>query len=172
MDLNDILKHDIVRQLNLRRYLREIVKAEAKRPPQLGLLIDGPNIFRKEFQIDLADVRKKAMKYGEIKIAKAFLNQYANQKLIEAVTNQGFEPAMSISEDVDVELAVEAMDLILSNKIDTLVLVSRDGDYLPVIRRAKEKNKKVILISTQPGLSLALKNAADKVELLSKRKLF
>jgi len=172
MEINDILKLDIVKQLNLRRYLREIIKAEAKRKPQVGLLIDGPNIMRKEFQVDLADVRKKAGKYGEIKIAKAFLNQYAKDKLIEAVANQGFEPAMSISEDVDVELAVEAMDLIFSNKIDTLVLVTRDGDFLPLIRRAKEKNKKVILLGAQPGLSLALKNAADKTEILSKRKLF
>lgn len=172
MELNEVLKLDIIRQLNLRKYLREIIRAEAKRPDQVGLLIDGPNIIRKEFQIDLADVRKKASKYGEIKIAKAFLNQYAKDKLIEAVTNQGFEPVMSISEDVDVELAVEAMDLITSNKIDILALVTRDGDFLPVIRRAKEKNKKVILIGTKPGLSIALKNAADKTELLSKRKLF
>lgn len=172
MELNDIMKLDIVKQLNLRKYARDIIRAEAKRPDQVGLLIDGPNIIRKEFQIDLADVRKKAQKYGEIKIAKAFLNQYAKDKLIEAVTNQGFEPVMSISEDVDVELAVEAMDLIMSNKIDTLAIVTRDGDFLPVIRRAKEKNKKVILVSAQPGMSIALKNAADKVELLAKRKLF
>ena len=172
MDLNDILHLDVVKQLNIRRYLREIVRAEAKRKPQVGLLIDGPNIIRKEFQINLADVRKKARKYGEIKIAKAFLNQHAKDKLIEAVTNQGFEPIMSISDDVDVELAVEAMDMVSSNKIDVLALVTRDGDFLPVVRRAKERNKKVILIGVNPGLSLALKNAADKTEILQKRKLF
>ena len=172
MDINDLLRLDIVKQLNLRRYLREFIKSEKKRPPSVALLIDGPNIIRKEFQIDFGDIRKRAEKYGELKIAKAFLNHYAKEKLIQAITNQGFEPVLSISEDVDVDLATEAMDAIYNNLIDTIILVTRDGDFLPVIRKAKEKSKQTVVFGVEPNFSQALQNAADRTELIKKRKLF
>ena len=172
MDLNELLKLDIVKQLNLRKYLRDFIKTEKKRLPSVALLIDGPNIMRREFQVDFADIRKRAEKYGEIKVAKAFLNQYAKEKLIEAVTNQGFEPVLSISEDVDVDLATEAMDQVHNSLMDTIIFVTRDGDFLPVIRKAKEKNKQTVVFGVEPNFSIALQNAADKTEIIKKRKLF
>lgn len=170
MDINDLIRQG-ARQLDVRKYLREYIRAEKKRPKNVGLLIDGPNIIRKEFSIDLADVRKRAEKYGNLKTAKVFLNQYAKEKLIEAVANQGFEPVMSISEDVDVDMAVEAMDMIRDAWLDIIILVTRDADFLPVFRRAKEKNKTIMVFGPKGGIAAALKNAADKVEFLSTRRL-
>ncbi|MFH1786987.1 MAG: TIGR00288 family NYN domain-containing protein [archaeon] len=163
MDIRNIRKY-------LHPYIKEFIRQEKTRPKNVGLLIDGPNIVRKEFSVDFDEIRKKAQKYGDLKIAKAFLNQYAKEKLIEAIANQGFEPVMSISEDVDVDVAVEAVELIHNPLIDIIIIASRDSDYLPVFRLAKEKNKTIIVFGAEPGFSQALKNAADKYEVLGKRK--
>ncbi|MEM0330305.1 MAG: NYN domain-containing protein, partial [Archaeoglobaceae archaeon] len=77
----------------------------------MGVLVDGPNMLRKEFNTNLKEIRELLAEYGDIKIAKVFLNQYATDKLVEAIENQGFEPVVT-SGDVDVRMAVEAMELI------------------------------------------------------------
>ena len=79
-----------------------------KGKPRIALLIDGPNILRKEFSVNLPAVRKELMKHGDIRIAKIYLDQYASQKLIEAMVNQGFD-TVTTTGDVDVTMAVEAV---------------------------------------------------------------
>ena len=136
----------------------------------VAILVDGPNMLRKEFTIDLKEIRKRASKYGRIIIAKVFLNQFAPQKLIEAVVNEGFEIEMVLAEkedtDVDVSLAISAMEAIMNKQIDTLILVTRDTDFLPVIHKAKEYGKKAVVFGMRKGFSSALRNTADKVEYL------
>jgi uncharacterized protein (TIGR00288 family) len=58
----------------------------------IGLRVDGPNMLRKEFDCNLDTVKDLIAEYGNIKVGKVFLNQYASDKLIEAVVNQGFSP--------------------------------------------------------------------------------
>ena len=59
--------------------------------PKIAFFIDGPNMIRKEFNLNLKDIRKRVEKYGRITVGKVFLNQFASDKLIEAVANEGFE---------------------------------------------------------------------------------
>ncbi|HPE63750.1 MAG TPA: TIGR00288 family NYN domain-containing protein [Methanothrix sp.] len=132
---------------------------------KIGLLVDGPNMLRKEFQIDLEEIRDILKDYGDIKIGRVFLNQYASEKLVEAVENQGFEPVICTS-DVDVKLAVEAMDLIYSPVIDTIALITRDADFKPVLLKAMEHGKETIIFGAEPGFSVALRNSADYVIVL------
>lgn len=139
----------------------------------LALFVDGPNIIRREFNIDLDELRRKAERYGRIVVGKIFLNQYASDKLIEAVANQGFEPKVVLAgereSDVDVSVAVDIVKASFDNNIHIIALVSRDADYLPALQLAKEKGKTVLVVGTKPGFSKALQHAADYVELLSKR---
>jgi len=74
-------------------------------------------MLRKEFQIDLEEIRNTLKEFGDIKVGRVYLNQYASEKLVEAIENQGFEPVVS-SSDVDVRLAVEATELIFNPNID------------------------------------------------------
>jgi uncharacterized protein (TIGR00288 family) len=60
-------------------------------------------------------------------------------------------------------MAVNAMDAIYNENIDTLVLVTRDMDFLPVIQKAKERGMNTVIMGMEPGFSTALKNAADEV---------
>lgn len=140
---------------------------------RVGIFVDGPNMLRKEFMIDLGEVRRVARKFGKISISKVFINQFAPEKLIEAVINEGFECIMVLgqmsedkSTDVDVSLATAAVEAIMENNIETLVIVTRDADFLPVMQKAKEHGKTVVVIASEPGFSVSLKNAADHVELL------
>jgi uncharacterized LabA/DUF88 family protein len=94
-----------------------------------------------------------------------FINQYASNKLIEAIENHGLEPIVC-STDVDVRLAVEGMELVYNPNIDTIAIVTRDADFKPLLNKANEKGKETIIFGIQPGFSIALKNSADYVILL------
>ena len=133
-----------------------------KKEKNIACFVDGPNMLRKELGVDLDTVKKKLQKLGSIKVAKVFLDQYASDKLIEAVTNQGFE-AQIVPSDVDVALAVEAMQSVFSEHVDAIAVVSRDSDFKPLLMRAKEKGKETIVVGTEPDFSTALKNTADIV---------
>ena len=140
----------------------------------VAFFVDGPNLIRKEFGVNLDELRKKAAKYGRIMIAKVFLNQYASEKLIEAIANQGFEPhitlAGEVESDVDVAVAVDIVKAAYNPGVDIIALGSRDADYLPAVSVAKSKGKKVLVIGAEPGFSKALQHAADYIELLSVNK--
>ena len=147
-------------------------RSRKKPSEKIALFVDGPNMLRKEFMIDLRELRRKAEKYGRIVIAKVFLNQFAPRKLIEAVVNEGFEIEMILAEeedtDVDVCLAISAMETILTKDIDIIAIATRDADFVPLVHKAKERGKKVIIFGTEPGFSSALKNSADRVNFCKK----
>ncbi|QHN07928.1 TIGR00288 family NYN domain-containing protein [Methanothermobacter sp. THM-2] len=126
----------------------------------LGLLVDGPNMLRKEFCSDLDFVKNLLADRGNLRVGKVLLNQYASDKLIEAVVNQGFSP-MIVAGDVDVQLAVEAFELIHNPHIDVVALMTRNADFLPLINIAKENGKETLVIGAEPGFSIALQNSAD-----------
>ncbi|MCD6415053.1 MAG: TIGR00288 family NYN domain-containing protein [Candidatus Diapherotrites archaeon] len=135
------------------------------RKKHIAVLVDGPNVLRKEFRINLDEVKEKLKSRGVIKVGKVFLDQYAPDKLIEAVTNQGFETIIT-STDVDVSMAVEAMELVYNPAIDVIALMTRDADFQPVLIKAKSRGKETIVIGMQPGFSPALKNTADEVVMM------
>ena len=139
------------------------IKQDGKnRNGKMALLIDGPNMLRKEFNIDLDKIREALDEFGSVVIGRVYLNQYASDKLIEAIANQGYEPKVSAG-DVDVEMAVDGTELIFNNNIDTIVYMTRDADFLPAIRKAKEYGKNIIIIGAEPGFSTAIQNIADYV---------
>lgn len=145
--------------------LKDTVKSE----PNVAIFVDGPNVVRKEFDLDLDELREETGEFGNIKIGKVFLNQYASDKLIEAIISQGFEAELGLGgekakeSDVDVYMAVNAVEAVFNDDIDVIVLVTRDTDFLPVIQKAKEHGKETVVIGMEPGFSTALKNAADQV---------
>lgn len=138
--------------------------------PKVAIFVDGPNMLRKEFMIDLRELKKRALKYGRIVVAKVFVNQFAPEKLIEAVINEGFEVIMILAmqeedaNDVDVSLAVAATEAAVATDMDYIAIASRDADFLPVVQKAKQYGKKVIVFGAEPGFASSLQNAADFVE--------
>lgn len=139
---------------------------------RVALFVDGPNMLRKEFMVDLRELKKRAQKYGTIAVAQVFLNQFAPEKLIEAVINEGFRSIIILAQqtegesDIDVALAVSAVEAAIARDIDVIALASRDADFLPVIQMAKEYGKKTVVFGAEPGFASSLQNAADAVEMM------
>ena len=132
----------------------------------IGLLVNGPNVLLRKFNVDLQDILNAVKSLGRIVVGKVILNHNAPQKLIEAVINHGLEPLI-VNGRADVAFTVEAMRLIYNSKINALALAVRDSHFLPVLIEAKKAGKEVIILG--PGdLSEALQNAADKVIILGK----
>ena len=144
------------------RYVGSVARKKRKKDRKIGLLIDGPNILRKEFGINLDDLKAILEDEGDIRIGKVLLNQYASQGLIEAIANQGFD-SIVVAGDTDVRMGIEAMEMIYNDTIDTVALASRDADFLPILVKSKEFGKETIVIGAEPGFSIALQNAADTV---------
>ncbi|NJE85807.1 TIGR00288 family NYN domain-containing protein [Thermococcus sp. CX2] len=143
-----------------------MMRRKISRGKRIALLIDGPNILRKEFGVRLEDIVEALEGIGDLRVAKVILNQYAPQGLIEAVANQGFEVVV-VSGETGVKLAVEAMREIYNPNIDVIALATRNAEFLPVILKAKEKGKETIVIGIEPGFSAALKHAADYTVILT-----
>lgn len=129
---------------------------------EIALLVDGPNTIRKSVNIDLKEVKDELVKMGNLRLARIYLDQYASDKLIEAMVNQGFETEISTG-DVDVTMAIEAMEFVLDPKIDVIALMTRDTDYIPVLRKAKLYGKSTVIVATDIAFSAALRNTADEV---------
>lgn len=147
----------------------DIFKPFLKKERQnIAVLVDGPNILRKSFNIDLSEVRSELSKYGEIRIANVYLDQYASDKLIEAIKNQGFDTRTTTG-DVDVTMAIEGMEYVLDSNIDIIALMTRDTDYLPLLVKARARGKKSIILATDFAFSAALKNTADIVLIFKAR---
>jgi uncharacterized protein (TIGR00288 family) len=146
------------------RILKRGEREETEEGPKkkVGLVIDGPNILRKEFGIKLEDIIEALNRIGSVRIAKVILNQYAPQGLVEAIVNQGLEPVI-VAGDTDVRVAIETMEMVYNSDVDVIALASRDADFLPLIIEAKRRGKETVVIGVEPGFSVALQNAADYV---------
>ena len=139
-----------------------------KETKKIAFFVDGPNMLRKEFDVDLAVVKNELEKFGSLAVLKIFLNQFAPDKLIEAVVNQGFEPLIVTSDDVDAPMAAEAMESIFNEHIDIIALMTRDADFKSVLSKAKAKGKETIVVGSEP-FAAALKNTADHVLIMDKK---
>ena len=152
---------------NLEKFKEYIPRMGEPNVKSVALLIDGPNMLRKEFDFDLEVVQELLTDYGKIRVGKVFLNQYASDKLIEAIVNQGLSPII-VAGDIDVQMAVEAFEAIHNPNIDVVALMTRNTDFLPLINIAKENGKETLVIGAEPGFSIALKNSADSTIVLKK----
>lgn len=85
-------------------------------------------MLRKEFSFDLDTVQELLADFGKIKVGKVFLNQYASDKLIEAIVRQGMSPII-VAGDIDVQMAVEAFEAIHNPNIDVVALMTRNTDF-------------------------------------------
>jgi len=146
-------------------FIRRIFKKDRL---DIALLVDGPNILRKAFNVDLSIVKKEVQKYGNIRVSKIYLDQYASDKLIEATINQGFDIEITTG-DVDVTMAIEAMEFVMNKDIDVIALMTRDTDYRPVLVKAKAYGKSTMILATDVAFSAALKNTADHIVIFHER---
>ncbi|MFB6173959.1 MAG: NYN domain-containing protein [Halobacteriales archaeon] len=131
-------------------------------PEGVALLVDGPNCFREEFDVDLADLKRAGEGIGRLAVARVYLDDGAPSGLVRAVEAHGFEVVVT-SGDVDVRLAVDAVDLACDAGLGTLAVVSRDADFKPALEAASRRGLRTVAIAPgEHGRSAGLANAADE----------
>lgn len=128
----------------------------------VGLFIDGPNMMRKDVHIDVRKVIEECKKFGNLVIKNVYLNKHATEGLIHAMKNEKLNVIIT-EYDVDIPLALDASEAVFEDKIDILVLLTRDTDYLPLLVKAKKRGILTIVMGGEIGFSVALKHTADKV---------
>ena len=142
--------------------LRDLLGDSAgERAGGVALFVDGPNVLRDEFDVDLDDVRAAAEEAGPLAVTRLYLDEHAPPKLIQAAEARGYDVRVT-SGDVDVKLAVDAVELVLSEHVDVLAVASRDTDFKPVLEKASRRGVRTLAIAPgEHGRSDALQNAAD-----------
>jgi len=121
------------------------------------VLIDYENVltlFRKNVlkrgQIDWAQVVSTARRFGSVLICKAYADWEGNLDVRKRIQNLGIEPvtvqkSKNSKNGADVKIAVDAIDLtVVRNDIPTVVLVSGDGDFTPLVNYLKSQAKYVV----------------------------
>ncbi|PSQ33181.1 NYN domain-containing protein [Halobacteriales archaeon QS_9_70_65] len=128
---------------------------------RVGIFVDGPNVFRAEFDVDLDELRAIAREEGSVAVARVYVDENASPGLIQAAEARGFE-VVTTSGDVDVRLAVDAVEAATAGQVDTLVVVSRDTDFKPVVETAAKRGLRTVAVAPGThGRSDALRNAAN-----------
>ncbi|MBI2984235.1 MAG: NYN domain-containing protein [Candidatus Kerfeldbacteria bacterium] len=103
------------------------------------------------------------------------------QKFFDALGKQGFEvkmkdlqvfPGGAKKGDWDVGITIDAIRM--ADRLDTIVLVAGDGDYVPLVRYLQEaKGCRVEVMAFQESTAMKLREAADAfVDLSSDKKKY
>lgn len=128
----------------------------------VALFVDGPNVLRQEFDVDLDEVRAVAGEYGRLATTRLYLDENAPRELIQAAEARGFAVVVT-SGDVDVKLAVDATRFAVERRAETIAIASRDTDFKPVLEVANEYGLETLAIAPgEYGRSDALRNAASE----------
>jgi uncharacterized protein (TIGR00288 family) len=128
---------------------------------RVGLFVDGPNVLRNEFDVDLDEVRTIGESYGPLTATRLYLDENASPGLIQAGEARGFE-VITTSGDVDVRLAVDVTEAVTADRIDTVVIASRDTDFKPALEVAARNGVRTVALAPgEHGKSDALQNAAQ-----------
>lgn len=137
-----------------------------RRTRRYGLFVDGPNLIREEFDVDLTEVREAADAHGHVAIARVYLDHKASAGLIQAAEATGFA-VRTTSGDVDVAMSIEATSAIERETIDGVAIASRDLDFKPVLELARERGLATLVIApSHRGRSAGLVAAADEAIVL------
>ncbi|SEW27967.1 NYN domain-containing protein [Halobacterium jilantaiense] len=143
--------------------LRELLGTDAG---GVALFVDGPNVLREEFDVDLDDVRDAASEVGALAVTRLYLDEHATPSLIQAGEARGYDVRVT-SGDVDVKLAVDATELVLDDGVDVLAVASRDTDFKPVFEQAERRGVRTLAIAPgEHGRSDALRHAATDAVVL------
>lgn len=131
-------------------------------PQGVALFVDGPNVLRDEFDVDLDDVRAAAGDAGPLVATRLYLDEHAPPGLIQAAEARGYR-VITTSGDVDVRLAVDVARFAAEGRAATVAVASRDTDFKPAVEAANEYGLATLAIAPGSyGRSDALRNAVDR----------
>jgi uncharacterized protein (TIGR00288 family) len=110
----------------------------------------------------LSRLRPILEEIGDIKIGKVVVLQKQAAEHSKVIGQEGFIPVI-VHGDLDIHLALEAMEFIYNEKIETLAIVTENVNLSLLLNRARELGKEVILLYTSENVDRGLQHAADIV---------
>ncbi|MDM0068927.1 NYN domain-containing protein [Variovorax sp. J31P207] len=117
--------------------------------PRVMLLVDADNVS--------ADVIEQAVErtlaeHGAVHARRAYCNAETALKQQSLFKRLSIRPMVNLSagkNSTDIALAVDAIDLVIAERPDVVVLVSSDSDFAPLVIRLREKGCRVCGIGQQ-----------------------
>jgi uncharacterized protein (TIGR00288 family) len=113
------------------------------------LLIDADNVSGDVIE---QAVQRTMAEYGAIHIRRAYGNAETAVKQQALFKRLSVRPMVNLSagkNSTDIALAVDALDLVIAERPDVVVLVSSDSDFAPLVIRLREKGCRVCGIGQQ-----------------------
>jgi uncharacterized LabA/DUF88 family protein len=151
-------------------------------PEDLAIFIDWENIYistvsEYNAKPNVSAILEKAREYGRIVSATAYADWtdgdfrdapptlYSNgisPRYISARYFPGGKSSKRRTNSIDVMLAVECSDFLHNHpQVDTYVLVTGDGDFIPLVSLLRGRGKKVVVIGVSEATSYHLIESAD-----------
>src|ERR687895_702727 len=151
-------------------------------PEDLAIFIDWENIYistvsEYNSKPNVSAILEKSREYGRIVSATAYADWtegdfrqapptlYSNgisPRYISARYFPGGKASKRRTNSIDVMLAVECSDFLHNHpQVDTYVLVTGDGDFIPLVSLLRSKGKNVVVIGVSEATSYHLIESAD-----------
>jgi uncharacterized protein (TIGR00288 family) len=117
--------------------------------PRVMLLIDADNVSTDVIE---QAVQRTLSEYGAVHVRRAYCNAETALKQQALFKRLSVRPMVNISagkNSTDIALAVDAIDLVMAERPDVVVLVSSDSDFAPLVIRLREKGCRVCGLGQQ-----------------------
>ncbi|RZL64806.1 MAG: NYN domain-containing protein [Variovorax sp.] len=117
--------------------------------PRVMLLIDADNVSSDVIE---QAVQHAMTEHGAAHVRRAYCNAETALKQQALFKRLSVRPMVNISagkNSTDIALAVDAIDLVIAERPDIVVLVSSDSDFAPLVIRLREKGCRVCGIGQQ-----------------------
>jgi uncharacterized protein (TIGR00288 family) len=122
---------------------------------------------------DVEELFRRLVDRGRLLVKRAYADwvryPHAREKLMRSGVELIEMPAGPKGKNrADIRLAVDAMEIAITRDyIDTMVIVSGDSDFLPLLSRLREFNRYVIVLARSDSASSLLAGSCDELILLS-----
>jgi uncharacterized protein (TIGR00288 family) len=117
--------------------------------PLVMLLIDADNVSLDVIEQAMALL---AAEHGAVHLRRAYCTAESALKHQAAFKRLGIRPMVNLAagkNSTDIALAVDAIDLVVSERPDVVVIASSDSDFAPLVARLREKGCRVRGIGQQ-----------------------
>ena len=117
--------------------------------PKVMLLIDADNVSADVIE---QAVHKVLTEHGALHVRRAYCTAEAALKHQALFKRLSVRPMVNLAagkNSTDIALAVDAIDLVIAERPDVVVLVSSDSDFAPLVSRLREKGCRVCGIGQQ-----------------------
>jgi len=155
------------------------------RDQRVGIFVDVQNLYYSaknlySAKVNFGEILKTSVSGRKLIRAMAYVVKAQNldeQRFFEALDKQGFEVKMKDLQvfyggnkkgDWDVGIVVDIIRLM--NKLDVVVLVTGDGDFIPLVEYLKNQGQYVELVGFSESSSSQLIKEADEFTDLSENK--